>query len=157
MNRNARWRLGLALAFVVFGVVTLGAGAGLSARHTANAAAAATLVDGTTDTVVNIDPAGNYDFGSGTVDYQIFQHLLEAGPGSLTPHPVLATKCEFRGGLTTYACQLRHGVKFHNGETMTSADVVWSFRRVLKIHDPSGIDTLLSNMKSVDAEGQYGV
>ena len=147
--------LALLLA-VLAGAAVLAAGCGGKAGGKGGGGGG-TLVDGTTDSVVNIDPAGNYDFGSGTVDYQIFQHLLEAGPGSLTPHPVLATKCEFRGGLTTYACQLRHGVKFHNGETMTSADVVWSFRRVLKIHDPSGIDTLLSNMKSVDAEGQYGV
>ncbi len=158
MNRNARWRLGLSLAIVLFGVATLGAGAGLSARHVANhSAAGATLIDGTTDTVVNIDPAGNYDFGSGTVDYQIFQHLLEAGPGSLTPHPVLATKCGFRGSLRTYACTLRRGVKFHNGRRMTSADVVWSFKRVVKIHDPSGIDTLLANMKSIAAKGKFRV
>src|SRR5919198_955439 len=153
MNRNARWRLGLALAFVVFGVVTLGAGAGLSARHTTNAAAAATLVDGTTDSVTNIDPAGNYDFGSGTVDYQIFQHLLEAGPGGLTPHPVLATKCGFKGNLRTFQCTLRKGVKFQNGKSFTAADVVWSFDRVVRIKDESGIYTLLSNMKSVKARG----
>jgi peptide/nickel transport system substrate-binding protein len=158
MKRNARWRLGLSLAFVVFGVATLGAGAGLSARHVAtHSAAGATLVDGTTDTVVNIDPAGNYDFGSGTVDYQIFQHLLEAGPGSLTPHPVLATKCGFKGNLRTFICTLRKGVKFHNGHRLTSADVVWSFKRVVKIHDPSGIDTLLENMKSIAAKGKFRV
>ncbi len=45
------------------------------------------LIDGTTDTVTNIDPAGNYDFGIGTLDYQIFQHLLEAGPGGAEPAP----------------------------------------------------------------------
>ena len=51
---------------------------------------AATLVDGTTDTVTNIDPAGNYDFGSVTLDLLIFQHLLEPAPGG-GPQPVLAT------------------------------------------------------------------
>jgi len=158
MTRSARWRLGLAIAFVIFGVVTLGAGAGLSARHVAtHAAAGATLIDGTTDSVVNLDPAGNYDFGSGTVDAQIFQHLLEAGPGSLTPHPVLATKCGFKGNLRTFACNVRKGVKFQNGHRLTAADVVWSFKRVKKIHDPSGIDTLLENMKSISAKGKYKV
>ena len=67
---------------------------------------------------------------------------------------MLATKCEFTGGgLTTYTCTLRKGVKFHNGKTMTSADVVWSFNRVVKIKDPSGIYTLLSNLKSIQAQG----
>jgi peptide/nickel transport system substrate-binding protein len=158
MNRNASWRVGVSLAFVLLTVPALGAGAGLSAgRAVTHGAAGATLIDGTTDTVVNIDPAGNYDFGSGTVDYQIFQHLLEAGPGSLTPHAVLATKCGFKGNLRTFVCKLRKGVKFHNGKRMTSADVVWSFRRVKKIHDPSGIDTLLANMKSIQAKGKLGV
>jgi peptide/nickel transport system substrate-binding protein len=158
MNRSAKWRLGALLAFVIVVLATLGAGAGLSARHVAkHSTASSTLIDGTTDSVVNIDPAGNYDFGSATVDNQIFQHLLEAGPGSLTPHPVLATKCGFKGNLKTYQCSLRHGVKFHNGKTMTSADVVWSFRRVVKIKDPSGIYTLLADLKSVAAKGKYGV
>jgi peptide/nickel transport system substrate-binding protein len=70
---------------------------------------------------------------------------------------VLATKCGFKGNLTTFACSLRHGVKFQNGHVMTSADVVWSFIRVVRIKDPSGIYTLLSNMKSIQAKGKYGV
>jgi peptide/nickel transport system substrate-binding protein len=143
------------LVFVLVVVAAVGAGAARSAMS--HKASGGIIVDGTTDSVTNIDPAGNYDFGSGTLDYQIFQHLLEAGPGGLTPHPVLATKCGFKGNLKTFACSLRHGVKFHNGHTMTSADVVWSFDRVVRIKDPSGIYTLLSNMQSIKAQGKYGV
>jgi peptide/nickel transport system substrate-binding protein len=158
MNGKATWRLGVLLAFVLFAVATLGAGAGQSAGQGAKQqAASSTLVDGTTDSVVNIDPAASYDLGSQTVQYQIFQHLLEAGPGGLTPHPVLATKCGFKGNLKTFACTLRHGVKFHNGKTMTAADVKWSFDRVVKIKDPSGIYTLLADLKSVSTSGKYGV
>ncbi len=157
MNRNAKWRLGGLFALVV-AVATLGAGAGQSAGHVEKRLAANnTLVDGTTDTVVNIDPAASYDLGSQTVQYEVFQRLLEAGPGGLSPHPVLATKCGFKGGLKTFACKLRHGVKFHNGKAMTSADVVFSFNRVIKIQDPSGIYTLLSNLQSINANGKYGV
>jgi peptide/nickel transport system substrate-binding protein len=158
MNRESKWRLAALLALVLVVLAALGAGAARSAGRSAeHKASGGIIVDGTTDSVTNIDPAGNYDFGSGTLDYQIFQHLLEAGPGSLTPHPVLATKCGFKGGLKTFVCSLRHGVKFHNGHTMTSADVVWSFDRVVRIKDESGIYTLLSNMKSVKAKGKYGV
>jgi peptide/nickel transport system substrate-binding protein len=121
------------------------------------ASSSSIIVDGTTDTVTNVDPAGNYDFGSGTVDYQIFNRLLEAGPGSLTPHPALATKCAFKGNLKTYACTLRRGVKFSNGDSFTSADVKWSFDRVIKIKDPSGISSLLDNLKSTATNGTYGV
>jgi peptide/nickel transport system substrate-binding protein len=158
MNREGKWRLAALLAFVLVAVAALGAATGQSARQAPDRQqAGGIIVDGTTDSVTNIDPAGNYDLGSQTVSYQIFQHLLEAGPGSLKPHPVLARKCGFRGGLRTFTCTLRRGVKFHNGKRMTSADVVWSFRRVVRIKDPSGIYTLLSNMKSVRARGKFGV
>jgi peptide/nickel transport system substrate-binding protein len=153
------WRAGALFAVLALAAAfAAGCGGGGSSGGGGGGGGGDTLVDGTTDSVTNIDPAGNYDFGSATVDYAIFQHLLEAGPGSTTPHPVLATKCEFTGGgLTTYSCQLRKGVKFHNGKTMTSADVVASFNRVVKIQDESGIYTLLSNMKSVEPKGDYGV
>jgi peptide/nickel transport system substrate-binding protein len=158
MNRKGKWRVAALLALVLATVASLGAGAGQSAMRVVHQQkAGGIIVDGTTDSVTNIDPAGNYDFGSATVDYQIFQHLLEAGPGSLVPHPVLATKCGFRGNLKTYGCTLRKGVKFHNGKSFTSADVVWSFDRVVRIKDESGIYTLLSNLKSVKAKGKYGV
>jgi peptide/nickel transport system substrate-binding protein len=158
MNRTGKWRLATLLAVVLVAVAALGAGAGQSAMRVVHQQkAGGIIVDGTTDSVTNIDPAGNYDFGSGTVDYQIFQHLLEAGPGGLTPHPVLATKCGFKGNLRTFQCTLRKGVKFHNGKSFSSADVVWSFDRVVRIKDESGIYTLLSNMKSVKAKGKYKV
>jgi peptide/nickel transport system substrate-binding protein len=154
VNRRFVWRVGALLVVLAFTAAVTAACGGSSSKSSSNGGGGSgTLVDGTTDSVTNIDPAGNYDFGSATVDYAIFQHLLEAGPGNLKPHPVLATSCEFQGGLTTYACDLRENVKFHNGETMTSADVVASFDRVVKIEDPSGIYTLLSNLKSVEAQG----
>src|SRR5215210_2123219 len=155
MKGQSKLRLAALLALVLVVLAALGAGAARSAAN--HKTAGGIIVNGTTDSVTNIDPAGNYDFGSGTLDYQIFQHLLEAGPGGLTPHPVLATKCGFKGNLKTFACTLRKGVKFHNGHAMTSADVVWSFDRTVRIKDPSGIYTLLSNMQSVKAKGKYGV
>jgi peptide/nickel transport system substrate-binding protein len=149
VNRKLWWRVLAPLVVLVAAAFVAGCGGSSGG----GGGGGNTLIDGTTDTVTNIDPAGNYDYGSATLDALIFQHLLEAGPGSPKPHPVLATKCEFQGGLTTYECELRKDVKFHNGKTMTSADVVWSFQGVVKIKDESGIYTLLSNLKSVEAEG----
>ena len=85
MNRKARWRLGVLLAVLLLAVAALGASVGKSARQGVNRQAASnTLIDGTTDTVVNIDPAASYDLGSQAVQYEIFQHLLEAGPGRVS-------------------------------------------------------------------------
>jgi peptide/nickel transport system substrate-binding protein len=149
---KARWRFMLVPAALA--AVSLFVVAAATARTSASSSI---VVDGTTDSVTNVDPAGNYDFGSGTVDYQIFNRLLEAGPGSLSPHPALAKSCGFKGNLKTYACTLRQGVKFSNGDSFTSADVKWSFDRVVKIKDPSGISSLLTNLKSVAVNGSYGV
>jgi peptide/nickel transport system substrate-binding protein len=116
------------------------------------------LLDGTTETVTNIDPAGNYDYGTATVDYMIFNRLLAAGPGkNLAPHPELATKCYSVKNLATWACNLRHGVKFSNGDSFTSADVKFSFDRTIKINDPSGISSLLANLKKTTTSGAYKV
>jgi len=161
MNRSSMWRLVAPAALVLLAAAALAAGCGGGGNKSSgntSGGGGGTLIDGTTDSVTNVDPAGNYDYGSATLDAPIFQHLLESGPGTGAPHPVLATHCAFEGNsLTTYKCELRKGVKFHNGATMTSADVVWSFDRVNKIKDESGIYTLLSNLKSVEADGPNAV
>src|SRR5579884_1881953 len=121
-------------------VAAIAVAVALSASAYGSSKAGKILVDGTTETVTNIDPAGNYDYGTATVDYLIFNRLLAAGPGkNLAPHAELATKCYSVGNLATWACNLRHGVKFSNGDPFTSADVKFSFDRTIKINDPSGI------------------
>jgi peptide/nickel transport system substrate-binding protein len=150
---KARWRLMLVPAALA--AVSLFAVAGASARTSSSSSI---ITDGTTDTVTNIDPAGNYDYGTATVDYMIFNRLLEAGPGkNLSPHGALATKCASVGNLKTWACNLRKNVKFSNGDSFTSTDVKFSFDRVIKIKDPSGISSLLSNVKSTTTSGPYRV
>jgi peptide/nickel transport system substrate-binding protein len=142
-------------------VAALAVAAALSATAYGGAnakAASSILIDGTTETVTNIDPAGNYDYGTATVDYMIFNRLLASGPGkNLAPHAELATKCFSVGGLKTWACDLRKGVKFSNGDPFTSTDVKFSFDRTIKIKDPSGISSLISNLKSVTTSGPYKV
>ena len=86
----------------------------------------------------------------------IYQHLYELKPGG-APVPSLATGCKPNAQLTVWTCTLKQGVKFSNGDPFTSADVKWSFDRVNKIKDPSGIYTLISNLTSVTTNGDYSV
>jgi len=158
MNRRkaASWRLAAVAALVLAGVAALGASVGQSAPAGGDRAAASVIVNGTTDSVTNLDPAGNYDFGSFTLDEMVFEHLLDFKTGPKL-QPSLATRCSAAGNLKTWTCTLRKGVKFHDGSTFDSADVKWSFDRVIKIKDPSGISSLLGNLASVTTNGPYSV
>src|SRR5438876_4372496 len=114
------------------------------------------IIDGTTGTVVNIDPANEYDYDSFTVDLPIFQGLY-GFPSGAKLAPVLATGCSHTKNLKTWTCHLRHGVKFSNGDSMTSADVKYSFDRVQAIKGDQGIWTLLTYLKSTTVSGPYTV
>ena len=63
--------------------------------------------------------------------------------------PMLADSVQVSADGRAYTFKLRSGVKFHNGATMTSADVVWSLKRWL---DPEAKWLCLS-----DFDGKKGV
>ncbi|MFJ8345917.1 ABC transporter substrate-binding protein [Streptomyces sp. NPDC094153] len=112
------------------------------------------IVVGTTDAVTSLDPAGAYDAGSWALFSNVFQSLLTFEPGGVTPVPDAAKDCNFTGGgLTVYRCELREGIKFPSGRTMTGEDVKFSFDRIKKVDSDVGPSSLLSTLASVDADG----
>ncbi|MDN7182862.1 ABC transporter substrate-binding protein [Caballeronia sp. SEWSISQ10-4 2] len=52
----------------------------------------------------------------------------------LQPRPLLATSWDVSGNGRTYTFHLRHGVKWHDGQPFTSADVAWSLQTLRKLH-----------------------
>jgi peptide/nickel transport system substrate-binding protein len=158
-RRTTSWMLvsatALAVAAALPGSTAIGAHRAQESPTTRMVSTASNvIIDGTTDSVTNIDPAGNYDYGSATVDLMLFEHLLDFKKPGTTPQPSLASSCGFVGEtLTTYTCTIRSGVKFQNGDPLTAEDVKWSFDRVKKIHDPSGIDFLIDNLRSTTTSG----
>ncbi|MFC9771887.1 MULTISPECIES: ABC transporter substrate-binding protein [unclassified Pseudarthrobacter] len=109
-----------------------------------------TITLGTTDKVVTLDPAGSYDAGSFLVMNQIYPFLLNAKPGSADASPDIAESASFTAP-TEYTVKLKSGLKFANGHALTSSDVKFSIDRVVKIADPNGPASLLSNLESVEA------
>jgi peptide/nickel transport system substrate-binding protein len=150
MGKRRKWLL-LAVA-----VAAVAAAAGSAYGGGKTSKASPVIVDGTTGTVVNIDPANEYDYDSFTVDLNMYQGLY-GFPNGATLQPVLATGCTHSPNLKTWTCQLRHNVKFSDGTPMTSADVKWSFDRVQAIKGDQGIWTLLSDLKSTTTSGPYTV
>lgn len=108
-----------------------------------------TLTIGTTDKVTTLDPAGSYDNGSFAVMNQVFPFLMNTPYGSPDVEPDIAESAEFTSP-TEYTVKLKPGLKWANGNDLTSSDVKFTFDRQLAIADENGPSSLLYNLASVD-------
>ncbi|MFE6966152.1 MULTISPECIES: ABC transporter substrate-binding protein [unclassified Agromyces] len=134
---------GLSAAALVLAGCSAGGGDG-------DNASGGSITVGTTDKVTTLDPAGSYDNGSLAVQTQVFPYLLNTDYESTDVVPDLAESAEFTAP-TEYTVTLPAGLKWANGNDLTSSDVKFSFDRQLKIADPNGASSLLYNLESVDA------
>ncbi|MFC7877918.1 ABC transporter substrate-binding protein [Isoptericola sp. NPDC057391] len=110
---------------------------------------AESMVIGTTDKITSLDPAGSYDNGSFAVMNQIYPFLLNTPYGSPDVEPDIAESAEFTAP-TEYTVKLKPGLKWANGNDLTSSDVKFTFDRQLKIADENGPSSLLYNLDSVE-------
>lgn len=106
---------------------------------------------GTTESVTAMDPAGSYDFGSWNMQFNIFQQLMVIPAGGDTPVGDAAESCDYDDPQTV-TCTLQSGLKFSNGNDLTSSDVLFSFQRNLEIADPNGASVLLGAVSNGDDE-----
>jgi peptide/nickel transport system substrate-binding protein len=142
----------LALAGVALLAVSLAACGSKkkSGGSSGGTSASKSMTLGTTDLVVALDPAASYDFGSTMLEVNLYQYLMQVPAGKKTPEPDAAESCSFTQP-TEYTCKLKSGQKFSNGDPLTADDVVFSYKRVVKIADPNGPSSLLANMTDVKA------
>jgi len=91
-----------------------------------------------------VDPAWAYDSASQGIIYNVYEPLVwYDGEHTDKFIPILATEVpSVENGLIssdglTYTFPIRSGVKFHNGETLTPADVEYTMERIL-VFDRSG-------------------
>ena len=81
--------------------------------------------------LTTLDPQVGYDWQNWSVIKSIFDGLMDYKPGTTELVPDLAESYTVSDDGLTYTFKLRDGVKFHNGRTMTSADVKYSFERAV--------------------------
>ena len=110
-----------------------------------------TLTVGVTQTPKTLDPQATPDAGSHNIALQIYETLVTLDEKN-TVVPQLAQKWEILPDNVSYKFYLRKNVKFHNGETMTADDVVFTFKRALS---PSGaavraLSRYLDDVEKVD-------
>ena len=146
VSKKAGVRLGLVAVTAVAGLVLAGCagGGGETGGDGDN-----TILVGTTDKVTTLDPAGSYDNGSLGVQTQVFPYLVNTDYNSTDVVPDLAETAEFTAP-DEYTVTLPEGLKWANGNDLTSSDVKFSFDRNIAIADPNGASSLLYNLDSVE-------
>lgn len=150
LRNTTRGRLGLAVgALGVASLVLAGCASGGGDNGGGGDATGGDIIVGTTDKVTTLDPAGSYDNGSLAVQTQVFPYLVNTDYNSTEVVPDLAESAEFTAP-NEYTVTLPAGLKWANGNDLTSADVKFSFDRNIKIADPNGASSLLYNLDSVE-------
>ena len=103
-----------------------------------------------------LDPHMHNVRGMLIVGWQLFDNLVSRDPMTLKPVPHLAQSWRLVDELT-WEFQLRHGVKFHNGEPFTAATVKYNVERVLNPDQRSPLRGNIACIARVDVLDDYTV
>ncbi len=127
-----RLRMVAACAVLALGLAACGSGGANTGNASANGSGipvdGGTLVAALSGDPQSLDVAQNSGALTIYVGQNIFEQLF-AYDKALVPRPMLAESYTMSGDGLTYTIPLRKGIKFHNGQPMTAADVVASLQR----------------------------
>ncbi|MEU7426562.1 ABC transporter substrate-binding protein [Streptomyces sp. NPDC040750] len=112
----------------------------------------------TSEAPAPLDPAYAYDVGTWNILRQSVQTLMAQPKGEGDPVPDAAESCSFTdSGSERYACKLRSGLKFADGDPVTAKDVKYSIERALRINADSGVSALLNTLDTIETQGDREV
>ena len=134
---------GIATAAIAVGLVACGG------DDDGGGGAEGTVIRGTTDQPVGLDPANVWDLPSWDLLVNVYQTLLTIPPGGNQPEPDVAESCDFTND-TTFECKIKDGLTFSDGSPLTSEDVKFSYERNIAIESPTGAASLLAGVKSIE-------
>ena len=97
----------------------------------------------------SMDPADMHSGDDAYHTFAVYNRLVDVDD-NFNLKPELATEWSVSGDGLTWTFKLRPGVKFHSGKDFTSADVVYSFKRLLDEKTGSGARAVLAFL---DPEG----
>ena len=146
--------LALVLLMTLLGTVLSGCGDGSTAETQKSRADTNELVVGIAqDLDDSLDPHKTVKAGTREVMFNVFEGLMKPTPnGDLTP--AIAEKYEVSEDRRTYTFHLREGVQFHNGETVTAEDVVYSIQRCAAATETGIVQveafSVIEDLKAVD-------
>ncbi len=87
---------------------------------------------------------------------QLYNNLVRMG-NDLKPEPAIAESWETDSTATDWTFKIREGVEFHNGKTLTSADVIYSLERHLGPDTESRIKAFMEQITEISADGDHVV
>ena len=112
------------------------------------------------DDIISLDPAEAFEFSGGEVVANVYDKLVSVDPAKNNALiPALAESWTVSPDNLTYTFKLRSGIKFHSGNPMTAADVVYSFHRAVILNKSPGFiltqfgfnkDNLAEKIKATD-------
>ncbi|WSQ07952.1 ABC transporter substrate-binding protein [Streptomyces sp. NBC_01231] len=153
MNLRNQWPVLPIVAGLAFGLLTA-----CGTESGGSGGSGSSVVMGMSDDVLATDPASGYDPGSWLLFNNVFQSLLSFPKGSTEPQPEAAKSCGFTDAATkVYECTLKDGLKFSNGDPLTSQDVKFSFDRLLKINDDAGPAIMFPMLSKVETPDEKTV
>ena len=110
-----------------------------------------TVVIGAATDLKTLDPGHAYEVYANMITYATYDMLFRIeGSDIENPKPSLTTDAwSLDDSRTVYTFPLREGVKFASGNELTSADVVWSIKRVMNLK--SNTAAHVAGINSVEA------
>jgi peptide/nickel transport system substrate-binding protein len=103
----------------------------------------------------NLDPRVGVDAQSARIDDLLFDSLVRRDE-HFNLKPWLAERWETPDPLT-YIFHLHHGVRFHNGQALTSRDVKWTFDSLISGKIRSAKTSTYAQVSRIDAPDNYTV
>ncbi len=97
----------------------------------------------------SLDPANQPSSQNSLMVNAMYNRLMDLD-SNFAPHPELATDWSSNKAGTVWTFHLRHGVTFSDGHPFTSADVVWTFRRLI---DPAVKSEAAATLTFLNAAG----
>ena len=104
-----------------------------------------------------IDPHQSVTIVGAQVYGNIVESLVTPNAALDNMEPELATDWTISDDGLTYTFNLRQGVKFHNGQDFTAADVIFSYNRIIDPDFPGADASSLSMIESVEAVDDHTV
>src|SRR6266508_2920429 len=152
MNRF-RTRTRARAAFAALAVLTTAAAA--SGATTVSSAPSATLVIDRSFEIKTADPQRAFEPTAAIVDRGVYDTFFTYKGGDLAhPRPLLVQSWSAAKDAKTFVFRLRRNVHFADGTPLTSADAVFSFRRLINL---KGNPSFLLDGVTVSARGKYTV